>query len=214
MKIPAQLKSFDLKTGKLIKAYNYPKGSIGNDITMDGDGNIYSTCSFTHRIFRLPAGSKALEVWSDNSVLKAGWKEGWTLNGIAWDGKSSIYLSRTDNDGFYRVAIENDGKAGVVQQISISDTKTKMGYDGIAALDSDTFLLTEYGTNRLTIIDVTGNKGIKKVVSSELDFPTNVTVVGDSAWVVESQINHMLYPDKAGPSQVPFLIKRIILSSY
>ncbi len=146
-------------------------------------------------------------------MLKAGWKEGFSLNGIEWDGDASIYVSRTDNDGFYRVSIENDGSAGAVQQIAVADTLTNMGYDGIVALDSDTFLVAEYGTNRLTMIDVTGNNGTKQIVSTGLDFPTNVTVVGDDAWVVESQINHMLYPDTAGPSQVPFLLKHVSLPS-
>jgi hypothetical protein len=69
MTVPAQLKSFDLGTGELKEIYEYPAGSIGNDLTMDGDGNIYTTCSFTHRIFRLPAGGSALEIWSDDPML-------------------------------------------------------------------------------------------------------------------------------------------------
>jgi sugar lactone lactonase YvrE len=214
MTVPAQLKSFDLETGDLKEAYDYPDGSICNDLTMDGDGNIYTTCSFTHRIFRLPAGGNALEIWSDDPVLAADWQDGWTLNGIEWDGDASIYVSRTDNDGFYRVSIENDGSAGAVQQIAVADTLTNMGYDGIVALDSDTFLVAEYSTNRLTMIDVTGNNGTKQVVSTGLDFPTNATVVGDGAWVVESQIDHMLYPDAAGPPQAPFLLKHVSLPQY
>ena len=213
MSIPAQLKSFNLETGDLEEVYEFPAGVIGNDLTMDGDGNIYTTCSFTHRIFRLPAGGNALEVWSDDPMFAADWQEGnWTLNGIEWNGDASIYVSRTDNDGFYRVSIEKDGSAGAVQQIVVEDTLTNMGYDGITVLDSDTILVTEYASNRLTTIDVTGNNGTKQVVSAELDWPTNVAVVGDSAWVVESQINHMLGYDEA-PPQVPFLLKRITLSS-
>lgn len=215
MSIPAQLKSFDLETGDLKEVYDYPAGSIGNDLTMDGDGNIYTTCSFTHRIFRLPAGGNALEVWSDDPVMAADWQEGnWTLNGIEWDGDASIYVSRTDIDGFYRVSIEDDGSAGAVQQIVVADTFTNMGYDGIAVLDSDTILVAEYGTNRLTMIDITGNNGTKQVVNDQLDFPTNVAVVGDGAWVVESQIDHMLYSETAGPPQVPFHLKHVSLPSY
>jgi sugar lactone lactonase YvrE len=214
MKVPAQLKSFDLETGALLEAYDYPDGSIGNDITMDGRGNIYTTCSFTHRIFRLPAGGKALEIWCDDPVLAAGWQKGFSLNGIEWDGKASIYVLRTDNDGFYRVSIEKDGSAGAVQQIVVEDTVTNLGYDGIVALDSDTFLVAEYGTNRLTMIDVTDNTGTKRIVSTRLDVPTNATVVGDGVWVVESQLDHMLDPKTAGPPQVPFLLKHVFLPSY
>jgi sugar lactone lactonase YvrE len=213
MSIPAQLKSFNLETGDLEEVYEFPAGSIGNDLTMDGDGNIYSTCSFTHRIFRLPAGGNVLEIWSDDPMFAADWQEGnWTLNGIEWNGDASIYVSRTDNDGFYRVSIEKDGSAGAVQQIVVEDTLTNMGYDGITVLDSDTILVAEYASNRLTMIDVSGNTGTKHVVGTDLDWPTNVAVVGDSAWVVESQINHMLGYDEA-PPQVPFLLKRITLSS-
>jgi sugar lactone lactonase YvrE len=212
MTVPAQLKAFSLKTGKLIKAYDYPKGSICNDLTMDGEGNIYTTCSFTHRIFRLPAGGNTLEIWCDDPLLSAGWKEGWTLNGIEWNGKTSIYVTRTDNDGFYRVSIKKNGSAGTVQQITVADTLTNLGYDGIVALDSNTFLVAEYGTSRLTMINVKGNTGIKKIVSTGLNFPTNAVVVGNGAWVVESQLDHMLGFDKA-PPQVPFLIKYIILPS-
>lgn len=213
MTIPAQLKSFNLETGDLEGVYEFPAGSIGNDLTMDGDGNIYTTCSFTHQIFRLPAGGNALEVWSDDPLFAAEWQEGnWTLNGIDWDGDASIYVSRTDTDGFYRVAIENDGSAGVVQEIVVADSLTNMGYDGIVALDSDTILVTEYGTGRLTVIDVADTNGTKQVVTAELDFPTNVTVVGDSAWVVESQIDHLLGFDTA-PPQAPFTLKRVALPS-
>lgn len=215
MKIPAQLKSFDLNTGALKEVYDYPAGSIGNDITMDGDGNLYTTCSFTHRIFRLPAGGNALEVWSADPMFAAGWKEGnWTLNGIDWNGDTSIFVSRTDIDGFFRIPIEEDGSAGAVQKITVPDTLTNMGYDGIAVLDKDTFLVAEYGTNRLTMIDVEGNEGKKQVVSIGLDFPTNVAVVDDGAWVVESQIDHLLYAETAGLPQFPFHLKHVSLPSF
>ena len=63
------------------------------------------------------------------------------------------------------------------------------------------------------MIDVKGNNGKKRIVSTGLNFPTNTVIVGDGVWVVESQIDHMLGLDKA-PPQVPFLLKYIILPSY
>ena len=65
----------------------------------------------------------------------------------------------------------------------------------------------------MTMIDVTGNNGTKQIVRNELDFPTSAAVVADGAWVVESQIDHMLYPDTAGPPLVPFILKHVPLSS-
>lgn len=212
MKIPAQLKSFDLNTGNLIATYNYPTGTIGNDLTMDGNGNIYTTCSFTHKIYRLRAGGNRLEVWCDDLELAKGWVKGFSLNGITWDGNSFIYLTRTDNDGFYRVSIKDNGSAGVVQKITVADKQTNIGYDGIVALDSDTFLVAEFGSNRLTMIKVSDNKGTKQIITTGLDIPTNLAVVDDGVWVVESQLNHMLGLDKT-PPKVPFLIKYVPLSS-
>ncbi len=96
------------------------------------------TRSFTHQIFRLPAGGDALEIWSEDPLFEVDWQEGnWTLNGIDWDGDASIYVSRTDNDEFYRVSIENDDSTGAVQQIVVEGILTNMGYDDIVALDSD-----------------------------------------------------------------------------
>lgn len=211
MTIPAQLKAFDLKTGALLKAYDYPEGVIGNDLTMDAKGNIYTTCSFTHRIFRLPEGGNALEVWSEDPLLAAGHQEGWTLNGIDWNGEDSVYLSRTDNNGIYRILIEDDGSAGLVEQIVVEDELSDMGYDGIVALNSDSILLTEYATSRLTMIDISETEGVKRVISTDLDFPTNAVTVGEGVWVVESQINHLLFADEAGPQQVPFKLKYLLL---
>ena len=148
-------------------------------------------------------------------MFAAGWKAGnWTLNGIDWNGDDSIYVSRTDIDGFYRVAIKDDGSAGAVEKITVADTLTNMGYDGIAVLDQDTFLVAEYGTGRLTMVDVTGTEGKKQVVSIGLDFPTNVAVVNNGAWVVESQIDHLLYAETAGLPQFPFRLKQVSLPSY
>ncbi len=209
MSIPAQLKSFDLETGELVELYEFPEGAIGNDLTMDGDGNIYITCSFTHSIFRLEAGGSALEVWSDDPAFSEGHQDGWTLNGIDWDSESSLFVSRTDNDGIYRVSINEDGSAGEVERIIVEGNLSNMGYDGIAALGPDTILVSEYGTNRLTMISVNGSTGTKQVIDDELDFPTNVVVVGDGAWVVESQIDHMLYADTAGQPEEPFTLRYV-----
>lgn len=213
MSIPAQLKSFDLESGEPVAVYDFPTGTIGNDLTMDGDGNIYTTCSFTHQIFRLPAEGDALEVWSDAPALATGHQEGWTLNGIDWNGEDALFVSRTDNDSLYHVVIDNDGSAGTVQQINIEDAQSNMGYDGIVALDTNTILLTEYASNRLTLINVDGNTGTKSVIETGLDFPSNATVVGDGVWVVESQIDHLLNPDAAGAPQTPFQLRHIPLPS-
>lgn len=213
MSIPAQLKAFDLESGDVVAVFDYPAGVIGNDLTMDGDGHLYTTCSFTHQIYRLPAGGDALEVWSDAPELAAGHQEGWTLNGIEWNKEDALYLSRTDNDAFYRIPINDDGSAGAVQPITIDDAQSNMGYDGIALVDTDTILLTEYATNRVTLIDIEGNEGTKRVVGTELDFPTSAAIVGDGVWVVESQIDHLLYPDAAGAPQAPFQLQYLPLPS-
>jgi sugar lactone lactonase YvrE len=213
MSIPAKLKSFDLSTGSLVQEIEFPQGSIGNDLTLDNDGNLYITCSFTHRIYRLESGSSELEIWLESPIFSEDWVQGnWTLNGIDFNGKNALFISRTDQDALYKVFIDKYGKAGQIQEIQIEDSLSNMGYDGLEALGENTLLLTEYATNRLSLITVEGDSGIKQVVQTELDFPSNVTVQGDVAWVVESQINHLLYPDGAGPAEAPFSIEPVSIS--
>lgn len=211
----ARLRSFNLITGQLESTHLMPKGSLCNDLTQDQKGHIYITCSFTNQIYRLNKGASEVAVWSNDALFSENKTEGaWTINGISWDGTDTLFVTRTDTDSLLKIKIKEDGSADKAEKIQIEDEKSNMGYDGIKVIDANNILIAEYATGRISKITINKTTGVKSIVKSDLNWPTNIAIIPDSdnIWVAESQINHLLGYDTSAPD-VPFQLSRSPLNN-
>lgn len=205
---PSAVRAFDLASGSPRGVYELASGAICNDLTLDGAGNLYATDSIGARIFRLPAGGASMAVWSEDAsyrVADAGSGLTLTLNGIAWDGQSSIYVVRHDDGQLLRVPIAADGTAGAPRAIAVTPPLSMP--DGVTRRAPGSFLIVENG-GTLGVVRVTGETATKHVVTNRLDSPTTTALDGESAWVVEGQVARFVGADPT-PVRLPFLLRRV-----
>jgi sugar lactone lactonase YvrE len=203
---PARVKAYDLASGADRGTYPLPGGGYCNDLTLDGQGNLYVTDSVNSRIDKLPAGGAQLTAWSENTAYTGGANE-FTLNGIAWDGQGALYVTKFSNGQMFRVGINADGSAA--SPAELASTRALVSPDGFKRLNANTFLVIE-GNGHLTRLAVSGTTLTPTILSNRLDSPTTVDVLGDSAWVVEGQLG-ILFGFESGPADLPFRVRRVWL---
>lgn len=204
------LVAFERGTGDAAGRYELPEGGgFCNDITELPDGTILATDSFTPRIYALPPGATQLEVWLDAPQLAA---EGINLNGIAYD-EGAVYVVRYDAGTVHRIAVTPKGGAGMVEDLPLPSVVH--GADGLTALGGGRFLLVEGGGlnagARGALLGLKVAQGAVSVdmIATDLNVPTTATVIGDTAYVVEGQLDHLFDP-AAGPAD-PYRILAIAL---
>jgi sugar lactone lactonase YvrE len=205
---PVGVKAFHLRTGEALGSYDFPGGGFANDLTIDAQGNLYVTDSWTPRILRLAAGGSALEEWINDPQLGV---EQWSLNGIDYDRENhAIYTVNQRAGLLFRIAIEPDGSAGAVTQIETSQELRRP--DGLKMVGPNTLATAEGGAGGMAVIQIDGDKAQVRRVPAELDNVTTFAFYNGSAWVVEGQADHFWDPANAGPdADPPFRIVEVPL---
>jgi sugar lactone lactonase YvrE len=202
----AWLKTFDLASGTLkgSVALTDPK-SLCNDIAVGGDGTAYVTDSFTPNVYSLKPGGTALEVWATDPLLAPA-KDGVGLDGIAFGSDGNLYVTTYIPAALFRIAVK-DGKAGAVTAL-----KTSRPLDHADAMRTfgDSLLLIE-GNGKLDKVTVKGDEAVIETIADGFAEPVSVTQVGDTAWVAEGKLSHIIGDNKE-KDPGPFAIKPVALS--
>jgi sugar lactone lactonase YvrE len=219
---PAAIKAFDLADGTFIASYAWPPYSgtkwtdevpagingFCNDMTMDADGNLYATDSWYPRILRLPAGGNALEEWVvDTETFPAA--DPWHLNGIDIDPSTNILYAVENHPGaLFAIPILNDGDAGEVTKVQTQ--RPVYMPDGLKVIADGVLAIAEGQTSGMAIVEITGNEGHVRRISTGLDGVATFAMVGESAWLVENQGDHFWGGD--GMETKPFRLLEIPLN--
>ena len=205
---PVGIKAFDLQTGAAKGSYDFPGGGFANDLTIDSQGNLYVTDSWSPRILRLQADGTALTEWINDPQLGV---EQWSLNGIDFDSmNNAIYTVNQRAGQLFRIAVESDGSAGAVTLIETSQELRRP--DGLKVIGPNTLATAEGGAGGMAIISVNGDTAQVQRVEADLDGVTTFAFYQGNAWVVEGQSDHFWDPDNAGPdADPPFRIVEVSL---
>jgi sugar lactone lactonase YvrE len=193
------LKAFDLRTGTPKGSYPFPGGKgFCNDIVIGRDGAAYVTDTINPRILRLKQGAAQLETWVENPVFGT---TGANLDGIAFGGDNNLYVNTFQGFKLFRVAVGADNSAGPITELRTSQPLDHP--DAIRLLDGQTFLMVE-GAGRLDRVEISGDAANLTVLKDGMKGPASVTRVGDTAWVLEGQLDLLLNPSKSGIKPDPF----------
>ncbi len=205
---PPALKAFGLADGAPRGSWDLPGGGFCNDLTIDPQGNVYLTDSWSPRIMRLAAGGDRLEEWVRDARLGT---EQWSLNGLDFDPAArALYVVNQRAGQLFRVAVEPDGRAGAIVQISTSQELRRP--DGLKLAGPGLLAAAEGGAGGMVLLRLSGDSAVVTRVSEGLNGVATFALWGGSAWIVENQGQHFWDPDANGrDASPPFRLVEVAL---
>jgi sugar lactone lactonase YvrE len=176
---PAQrhtaLRSFDLTTGAPKIRWNLPgDNNTCNDFAIGPDKALYITDTTSSKIYKLPAGASAAELFLDNRAL-------YGIDGITFLN-GTLYVNNVFSNNLYRIPVDAAGKAG--QPVDIWMDQPIKGPDGMRAANGK-LIVAENGSGKISVITVNGDKASVAVIKEGLNTPTAVEPAGDTIWIAE-----------------------------
>lgn len=169
------LRSFDLNTGAPKIRWNLPgDNNTCNDFAIGPDKALYITDTANGKIYRLPSGASAPELFLEHRTLMG-------VDGITFLN-GTMYVNNVFFNKLYRVPVDASGKADAPVDIWM-DQPVK-GPDGMRAAGGKLFV-AENGAGKISAITVNGDKASVTVLKEGLKTPTGVEPAGDTLWIAE-----------------------------
>lgn len=196
-------------------AYTLPLegGVFCNDFAADAVGNVYITESVFSRIYRLPIGGTALEVWFDGPAFDppAG---GFGFNGVVVEASGAGLLVGDFATGrLAHISIAEDGSASGATWLEVMPPLAEglPGIDGLA-YSGDTLYAVRGPDVVALAVDLEQSSAQATTLDSPspLAGPTTVAVgPGGDIWVAEGQLNLLFDGDPETNGALPFRAVRI-----
>jgi len=194
----ASLKTFSLKTGISKKIYAFPRGGICNDIALKGR-DAYITDTRSGRILKLASGSDTLTTWYVNDASDQ------SLDGLVWQN-GALYTNTYNGNNVIRISVNPDGSAA--KGVNLKPSMDVYQPDGMRLSSDGKILMIEGrgkdGNGRLDEVTVNGDAATIKVIKDHYMIPAAVTVVGNTAYVLEAKFNYQRDPVLKGKDPAPF----------
>jgi hypothetical protein len=169
------LRSFDLTTGAAKIRWNLPgDNSTCNDFAIGPDKALYITDTANSRIFKLPAGASAAELFLEHRAL-------YGIDGITFLN-GTLYVNNVFSNNLYRIPVDAAGKPG--EPVDIWMDQPIRGPDGMRSANGKLFV-AENASGKISVITVNGDKASVTVIMEGLNTPTGIEPAGDTIWITE-----------------------------
>ena len=169
------LRGFDLSTGTPKIRWNLPgENSTCNDFAIGPDKALYITDTANGKIYKLPAGASAAELYLEHRTLMG-------VDGITFLG-GTLYVNNVIFNKLYRIPVDAAGKPD--QPVDIWMDQPVKGPDGMRAANGK-LIVAENGSGKISAITVNGDKASVTVIKEGLKTPTGVEPAGDTLWIAE-----------------------------
>jgi len=194
----SSLMAFDLNTAGQKGTYPLPPpAAVCNDITIAADGTAFISDTSNGRIFTLAPGTDKLELYGEDKSLVG-------IDGLVFSGDGTLYVNNVRSNKLMRVETNSDGSMAGLTTLTVSHELG--GPDGFRLIKGNRFLLAEGSIGRLSIVTIEGENATLTVLDDTLESTPGVTLVRDTAYVIESNIKYLLNPDFKGQQPDAFMI--------
>lgn len=172
------LRGFDLTTGAPKLRWDLPgDDSTCNDFSIGPDKALYISDTTNGKIYRLPAGASAAELFLQHRTLIG-------IDGITFlDGV--LYVNNVFYNKLYRIPVDASGKPGT--PVDIWMDQPVRGPDGMRAANGKLFL-AENGSGVISALTIDGDRAHVTVIKDGLKTPTGIEPAGDTLWFTERAI--------------------------
>ncbi|OYW43994.1 MAG: hypothetical protein B7Z08_04200 [Sphingomonadales bacterium 32-68-7] len=194
------LKAFDLRTGALKANYDFPgQGPFAcNDIAVGPDGTTFATDTSGGRIFALAPGAGELTLFVASQALVG-------IDGIAFAGDGTMYINNVRQHTVQRVLRAASGAYAGLTTLTLSQPIN--GPDALRPVAGNRFLQAEGPGNRVTYVDIEGDRAVITPVRTGLDSSPGVTHIGGVGYATEGKIGYLFDPALRDKSPDPFIIR-------
>lgn len=189
--------AFDLASGAQKGTYPFPDGGTCNDITVAEDGTVLATDTPGGRILALDPGASALRVFGQSDLLRG-------IDGIAFSGDWTLYANNVQTQKIYRIAVNADNTMGALTDLKLSHELG--GPDGMRLIEGNRFIQAEGTVGRLSVVSIEGDSATLTVIDDALESSPGATMVGNTAYVLESNIQYLFNPELRGKETPPFMV--------
>lgn len=199
----SSLLAFDLATGRLSGRYDIDGAAACNDIAVASDGAVWVSETTGGRIFVLRPRANELELFAQGQELVG-------IDGIAFADDGALYINNVRSNLFQRVNRAADGSYAGLTDLALPVQLG--GPDGLRPLGGNRFIQGEGQSGRVAIVEVSGDSARIVPVAEGLNGPVGVTVVGQTAYVVEGKIGYLFDPALREQDPDPFVIRAFRLA--
>ena len=199
-----QVKAFRLRDGALAATLMFPgsQPAACNDIAISRDGTLFATDTSGGRLLRRAPGSDELEVFAASPDLVG-------VDGIAFAGDGKLYINNVRKNLVQRIKRANDGRYVGLASLSLSQPVS--GPDGLRPVRGNRFLEAEGSGNRVTYLDIAGDRANVTPIRIGLDSSPGVTHVGRIGYATEGKIRFLVDPSLRTASPDPFFLRAFVL---
>ena len=195
----SSLLAFDLGTGRLSGRYDFPEGPAAcNDIAVAADGAVWVSETAGGRIFVLRPNANELALFAAGQPLVG-------IDGLAFASDGALYINNVRSGAFQRVRRKADGSYDGLTDLSVPVALG--GPDGLRSLGGNRFIQGEGQSGRVALLEVQGDSVALTPLAEGLNGPVGVTVIGDTAYVVEGKIGYLIDPALREQNPDPFVIR-------
>lgn len=194
----SSLIAFDLHTAALKGIYPLPPpASVCNDISIASDGAAFVSDTSNGRIFRLAPGAAKLDLYGADAALVG-------IDGLAFSESGVLYVNNVRSNRILRVETDEDGRMRGLTELTLSHELG--GPDGFRRIAGNRFLQAEGTIGRLSVVTIDGDNARLTVIDETLESSPGATPVGDTAYVIESNMRYLLDPKLRGQEPESFMI--------
>jgi sugar lactone lactonase YvrE len=194
------LRAFDLATGSLSAVYDFPgEGPFAcNDVAVGPDGATFATDTAGGRIFALAPNGNELALFAADPELVG-------IDGIAFAGDGKMYINNVRKHTVQRVDRNADGSYAGLTTLALSEPIN--GPDALRPVRGNRFLQAEGPGNRVTYVDIEGDRAVITPVRTGLNSSPGVTHVGRTGYATEGKIGYLFDPALRDKNPDPFIIR-------